>query len=313
MSHKPLISIVIPAYNAGPALLRAAVKSALAQTYGNVEVIVVNDASTDNTMTGIDTISDPRLRTLSLPDNLGPSAARNAGTHAARGEWLCYLDADDRILPDMLSRLMDIAETCGADIACCDFQRVALGARIPQEVEPRPVLTATPEAAIAEVLYQTGNLNNSPGGKIFRRELCEKQPWLAGRFEDLRTFYRIFLEANKIAWTAEPFYVYTVNPTSYMQVYTPTRAVVLDVVEEMVEFMAENCPGLVAAARDRALSAAFNILKLMRANGAKEPATAARCKAIIRRYRRASLLNPRVRAKNKAAAAASYLGGLLFF
>ena len=117
MSHKPLISIVIPAYNAGPALLRAAVKSALAQTYGNVEIIVVNDASTDNTMTGIDTISDPRLRTLSLPANLGPSAARNAGTHAARGEWLCYLDADDRILPYMLSRLMDIAETCGAATA----------------------------------------------------------------------------------------------------------------------------------------------------------------------------------------------------
>lgn len=311
MSNTPLVSIVVPAYNVGPALLRAAIGSALGQTYENLEVIVVNDASTDDTMTADDDFTDPRLRVIDLAENSGPSAARNAGTKAARGEWMCYLDADDRIYPNMVSRLLKIAESNDADIACCDFKRVALGALTPQAVDPQVVSVSTPIEAIAEVLYQTGSLNNSPGGKLYRREICDAQPWLAGRFEDLRTFYRIFLKARRIAWSGEQLYIYTVNPASYMQRFTPGRAVVLDVAEEMVGYMEKNCRTLVPAAHDRALSAAFNILKLMRANGVKNPEIASRCKAIIRRYRRESLLNPRVRVKNKAAILATYLGGLL--
>lgn len=310
---RPLVSVVVPAYNVGTAFLRDAIASALGQTYGNLEVIVVNDASTDNTMECVGAFSDPRLRVIDLPENSGPSAARNAGTEAAKGEWMCYLDADDRMLPGMVERLLAIAESTGADIASCDFMRTRPRAMLPETFEVRPVSTISPEAAVAETLYQNGSLNNSPCGKLYRRELCLKQPWLDGRFEDLRTFYRIFLLAERIAWTGEQLYAYTVNPDSYMQRFTPGRAVVLDVTEEMVGYMEAHCPELVAPARDRALSAAFNILKLMRANGVKNPEVAARCKSIIRRYRRQSLFNGRVRAKNKAAIVASYLGGLLFF
>ncbi|MDE6514201.1 MAG: glycosyltransferase [Muribaculaceae bacterium] len=307
---RPLVSVVVPAYNVGTAFLRDAISSALGQTYGNLEVIVVNDASTDNTMECVGEFADPRLRVIDLPENRGLSGARNAGTEAASGSWVTFLDADDRMMPEMTERLLDMADTTGADIACCGFMRTRPRAILPESSGVRPVLTVSPEAAIADALYQTGSLNNSACGKLYRRELCLRQQWIEGWFEDLRTFYRIFLLAGRIAWTAEPLYAYTVNPASYMQRFTPGRAVVLDVTEEMVGYMEAHCPELVAAASDRALSAAFNILKLMRANDVKNPEVAARCKSIIRRYRCRSLFNRRVRAKNKLAILASYLGGL---
>lgn len=310
----PMVSIVVPTFNVGPALLRAAIASALAQTFTDLEVIVVNDASTDDTMTAVGEFTDPRLRVINLDENRGLSGARNAGTDIARGRWLSFLDADDRMMPAMIERLLEIAEKSGADIAACSFLRLPPGALLPSASKPDTEFsTATPKDAIAEVLYQTGTLNNSACGKIFRRELCVEQPWMSGWYEDLRTFYRLFLLARSIAWTDEPLYVYTVNPHSYLGHFTPRRAVVLDVVDEMVGFMEKNHPDLVAPARDRALSAAFNILKLLRANSMHEHDIEARCRQIIRRYRRRSLLNPRVRLKNKAAIVATYFGALKIF
>lgn len=310
----PLVSIVVPTYNVGPALLRAAIASALDQTFANLEVIVVNDASTDDTMTAAGEFTDPRLQIINLPENRGVSSARNIGVEIARGEWIGFIDADDRMAPSMIERLLEIADKSGADIAACSFLRLQPGELFPSSSEPEAeIKIAKPDDAIAEVLYQTGSLNNSPCGKLYRRELCVAQPWMPGRYEDLRTFYRLFLLARRIAWTAEPLYVYTVNPHSYLGRFTPRRAVVLDVVEEMVEFMEKEHPRLVAPARDRALSAAFNILKLLRANSMREPEIEARCRRIIRRYRSRSLFNPRVRFKNKAAIIATYLGALQIF
>lgn len=307
---RPLVSVVVPAYNVGPAFLRDAITSALGQTYANLEVIVVNDASTDDTMEGTGGFADPRLRIVDLPENRGLSGARNAGTAVAAGEWITFLDADDRMLPEMVGRLLEIAESTGAEISCCGFMHTRPRAALPQTVAVQPVLVGEPHKAIAEALYQNGSINNSAWGKLYRRELCLRQPWMPGWFEDLRTFYRLFLAVGRIAWTAEPLYAYTVNPASFLQRFNPERTVVLDVVEEMVTYMAAYQPELEAPARSRAVSAAFNILKLMRANGVRYPEIAARCKAIIRRYRGCVLLDRRVRAKNKAAILASYVGGL---
>lgn len=307
----PLVSVVVPAYNVGTAFLRDAIASALGQTYDNLEVIVVNDASTDNTMQCIADFRDPRLRVINLPENRGVSAARNAGTMAASGEWIAFVDADDRMVPQMIERLLDIAHSTDADIVCSGYERTGPSEPLWTPVKG-PVKVDVAEVAISNALYQNGRIDCSPWSKLFRRSLCVQQPWLSGRYEDLRTFYRLFFLTPKIAWTREPLYAYTVNPASYLQRFTPGRVVVLDVVEEMVEYMEERCPALVPAARDRALSAAFNILTLMRRNHATNPDVAARCKRIIRSYRRQSLLNPRVRAKNKLAILASYVGGLWF-
>jgi glycosyltransferase involved in cell wall biosynthesis len=94
-----LVSIIIPCYNA-ERWVAAAIESALGQTYNNVEVIVIDDGSTDRSLEVIKQF-DQKIRWLSI-SNRGPSAARNVGLKAAQGEWIQFLDADDLLHPDKL-------------------------------------------------------------------------------------------------------------------------------------------------------------------------------------------------------------------
>jgi glycosyltransferase involved in cell wall biosynthesis len=104
--HEPLVSAVVPAYNAARTL-RAAVESILLQTVGDVEVIVVDDGSEDDTADVARAIADSRVRLVSQA-NGGASAARNAGIRSARGPYVAFLDADDLWLPDKLARQLAV-------------------------------------------------------------------------------------------------------------------------------------------------------------------------------------------------------------
>ncbi|GGL70059.1 hypothetical protein GCM10010840_05120 [Deinococcus aerolatus] len=106
----PLISVVIPTYRRPDLLLRRGLGSALAQSYPNLEVLVVMDGPDPETAAALATVQDPRLRLLTLPHNQGPSAARNHGVQHARGEWIAFLDDDDVWRPDKLIRQMQRAQ-----------------------------------------------------------------------------------------------------------------------------------------------------------------------------------------------------------
>jgi glycosyltransferase involved in cell wall biosynthesis len=95
----PLVSVVIPTYNSAQ-LVGEALKSVIHQTYSHHEIIVVDDGSTDNTKDVLRLFGD-RIQYIHQ-ENLGPSAARNAGIRAAEGEYICFLDADDLWLPTKL-------------------------------------------------------------------------------------------------------------------------------------------------------------------------------------------------------------------
>ncbi len=109
-------SIIIPTYNVSPYIARA-VNSAMGQEGVSVEVIVVDNGSTDGTLDILETLDDHRLKIIRLPENLGPGAARNEGLRAARGRWVAILDGDDCFTSDRLRRLIDLAEKKHADIA----------------------------------------------------------------------------------------------------------------------------------------------------------------------------------------------------
>ena len=96
----PLVSVIIPVFQ-GARIIVGAVSSALNQTYRNIEVIVVNDGSTDETQAVLKTIADPRLHVLSQA-NQGTAAARNLALAQAKGSYVAFLDSDDRWLPDKI-------------------------------------------------------------------------------------------------------------------------------------------------------------------------------------------------------------------
>jgi len=108
---KPLISVVIPCYNHGH-YLTDSVDSILDQTWQDVEIIIVNDGSTDSNTTAIlEGFSRPKTRIIHHPENQGLPATRNTGIRSARGKYICCLDADDKLHPTYLEKAILVMET----------------------------------------------------------------------------------------------------------------------------------------------------------------------------------------------------------
>lgn len=116
MNSQPLVSAIIPTYNRARAVCEA-VESVLRQTYPRVEVIVVDDGSTDDTQQELKKYGD-RIRVVTQP-NAGPSAARNHGIAMARGEFVAFLDSDDLWLPTNLERQVGLLQKVGQSVPCC--------------------------------------------------------------------------------------------------------------------------------------------------------------------------------------------------
>lgn len=118
------ISVIIPAYNIEKDLPRC-LESILTQTYQNLEVLVVDDGSTDSTgiVINVFTERDSRIKAIHK-ENGGVTSARLQGVAEATGDWITFVDGDDSIEPEMLARLLENAWTCGADISHCGYQMV---------------------------------------------------------------------------------------------------------------------------------------------------------------------------------------------
>ena len=113
----PTVTVIIPVYNSGSTLSRAAA-SALDQTLRAVELLIVDDGSTDDSLAIAEAIAatDPRVRVVPLPENAGKASAMNHAATVARGAWIAVLDADDRYLPTRLATLVAAGEAHGVDL-----------------------------------------------------------------------------------------------------------------------------------------------------------------------------------------------------
>lgn len=124
MSTQDLISIVVPVYNTAPYLLRC-IRSLQQQSYNNLEIILVDDGSSDNSLAVCrqEAQSDPRIKVLHQ-ENGGVASARNAGMAVMSGQWLLLIDGDDYIHPDMARDLLQAVKTNHAQTAVCGFSHV---------------------------------------------------------------------------------------------------------------------------------------------------------------------------------------------
>jgi glycosyltransferase involved in cell wall biosynthesis len=111
-------SVIIPVFD-GERTIARALDSVLAQTFGNFEVIIVDDGSLDRTVDLVLEYSDERLQLIRHPQNRGAAAARNTGIKAARSRWIAFLDADDAWTPEKLRRQVDLLERTGAGGSAC--------------------------------------------------------------------------------------------------------------------------------------------------------------------------------------------------
>ena len=121
MNNKPLVTIIIPVYNAEN-YLEENIKSVLGQTYDNIEVIYVCDGCTDNSTVVLKRYSyDKRLRIIDRHNNVGAAASRNQGIMESKGDWLIFWDSDDIICKDAIKLLVNAAIDNKADLALCSY------------------------------------------------------------------------------------------------------------------------------------------------------------------------------------------------
>lgn len=114
----PLISVIIPTFNRADIILNT-LSSVLNQTYRNIEVFVVDDASTDNTAEIMATVNDPRVHFVSLANNTGGTRPRNEGIERSTGEFIALLDSDDEWLPNKLERQYDFLKSQRGSARVC--------------------------------------------------------------------------------------------------------------------------------------------------------------------------------------------------
>ena len=132
VDNQILVSVILPTYNRASFLSRA-IQSVLDQTYPQWELIIVDDASTDNTRAVVLAFEDPRIHYLHHEMNLGQCSARNAGINASRGGYYAFLDSDDEWLPNKLERQLYHFSKCAEDVGavyCSHYESDELTANI---------------------------------------------------------------------------------------------------------------------------------------------------------------------------------------
>jgi len=225
-----MVSIIVPVYNA-EAYLPACLDSLRAQTYMDFEVLLVNDGSTDGSLSlcrGAEA-ADARFRVFDKP-NSGVSDSRNLALDHARGKYLQFLDSDDSLTPDATATFVSRAEATGADLVISHFYRVA-GERAVRRghIQEEAILTRQEFAqhmVKAPANFYYGVLWN----KFFRRSLVESHRL---RFEREMNWCEDFLfnleyikYARLIAAVPKPLYRYVKRPGSLVATQTTLRRVI---------------------------------------------------------------------------------------
>ena len=165
-----LISIIIPVYNAA-GYIEESLRSVLAQTYKNIEVILIDDGSTDGSGEICDAWAkkDDRIRVIHKP-NGGVSSARNAGLLSAGGDYIGFVDADDIIEPAMYEQL--VTRIGDAQLISCGYFEYPLGTLDVVRINGTRVNTPVDNKTAAIYMYQTDGYGTSLWNKLFLRNVC---------------------------------------------------------------------------------------------------------------------------------------------
>ncbi|MBO5114448.1 MAG: glycosyltransferase [Lachnospiraceae bacterium] len=223
--EKPLISVIVPVYN-GQDYLENCITSIEHQTYDNLEIIIINDGSTDRTGAICVKLKEKydNIRVVTLEDE-GVSVARNAGIDMARGGFLTFVDADDRLRPKALEVLYDSILSTGCDIAGCRFQSFQEQKEWDKQLK---IMHRIKEPAVykpAEYLKKEILKGNSRcWSKLYRRSVVGNLRFQKGLSigEDMLFLMELLPYVKKIAETDYPGYGYYQNPKGAMnREFTP--------------------------------------------------------------------------------------------
>ncbi len=314
---QPTVSIIIPVHNVAEYLPHC-LNSLKNQTYKKLEIIFIDDGSTDNSGTLCDLFAKEDSRAVvKHQKNAGLSSARNAGLATATGEYVFFLDSDDFLTDDCIEYLVKLAKDSSSPIAACShFER-----RSPKDLRDFNDGTKTGvlpvEQTLENMLNERGfNLQITP--KLFERALFESSPKIRfpeGKLhEDVGTTYRLFLRAYEqnptatIAYGSEPKYFYNIRENSITnRGFDPKKLDLIVQTDEMCDAIEATFPALKNTTDLRRLHARFSILRQAKTARYADP-----CVAYIKEHETWITKNPEAKKRDKLALASLRLGKIPF-
>lgn len=262
--NNEIISVIVPVYNVEE-YLRECIESIIIQIYSNLEIILVDDGSTDNSGIICDEYAeiDYRIRVIHK-QNGGLSSARNIGIQSASGEYIGFVDSDDIIDQDMFSEMISAAKNYNADIVICGIQYFK-----------ESVLDTLPCVHSSHVVAASGNkrfefiIDPNGMGDFAVNKIYRKNLFLSGIlfpedhiFEDIFTSYKLFSKAKKVVCLNEDYYYYRLRSgsVSHSVKYNPKMIDIVVSTKEQLEFIKQIAPEYLPFAYQKNLDA--NIIEL---------------------------------------------------
>ena len=258
-----MISVIIPVYNTKQ-YLSTCLESILAQTYTDLEILFVDDGSTDGSSELLDSFAtmDKRIRVIHQP-NVGVCAARNRGIDEARGEYLSFIDSDDTLEPDMYEVLMGFIDEYHVQIAHCSYNRVTNSVVKPIGNTGK-LIPQTREEAL-ECLLKGRYFAGSCWTKLYAKSLFADVRFPRGirTNEDMLVNFRAFSRSESTVFADVCKYNYLTSETSSC-IRTPQRKRAEDLLTVNRQMLSENrCPELEDLLENRILGSLFSCFKAL--------------------------------------------------
>ena len=235
------VSVIIPVYNVEN-YLKQCLDSICAQTLKDIEIICINDGSTDNSGNILDKYAQKDSRFVIInKNNEGVSIARNTGISCAEGEFICFVDSDDYIDKDYLEKLYNAAIEYNCDIACCGFVRFhGIRKSIRKKIDKTKVLKTIDEKIEIENLPE----HNYVWNKLYRRKsfIEHNLQFVPHRyFEDIEIVIKILNSMGDMVTVPDIHYYYRKNPTSIVHTQsTKKRQDYYWAISEFQKYINEN-------------------------------------------------------------------------
>lgn len=207
-----LVSVIIPVYN-GEKVITRCINSLIHQTYVDIEIIIVDDGSSDETeriCKGLLKI-EPRIRYF-RQCNQGVAYARNVGMKISKGKYLCFVDADDYTYPLYVETLLYYLKQYHVSIAACNYQKLQEGEHISKKCNIRKIKLMSKEDALSSLFYRK-EMMGYPFLKLFARDILTGMsfPTEYALGEDFQFVYSVFQNSSDIIYIDSVMYIYMQN------------------------------------------------------------------------------------------------------
>ncbi|TVW32413.1 glycosyltransferase family 2 protein, partial [Streptococcus pneumoniae] len=266
------VSVIVPIYNIEK-YLKYSIGGILKQSYKNLEIILVNDGSQDNSLAICEEYSkiDNRIKIISV-ENGGQGKARNIGLQHSTSDWILFLDADDYYDNNAVEYLVELAERYGSDLVVTPLRVVRdhIQGGNASSIKNEKILNLNKDRLIEEMYYGR-LLGATPCGKLYKREILEKWPFPDQLFEDLAIAYKHLMSAKKVAVSNQYYYNYyqRVGSTTKSR-YTSKLEDFYRAIEKNYKYLEEDFPNnkeLSIALKTRMFTGGFQVVNSMIESG----------------------------------------------